>query len=75
MNASFSVHHLHFDFQGTMGIGALWDLTQVAKPGPHKKELSDRKGPGSGSHSSVLIRLPLWEFAGEQELEVTFSHF
>lgn len=46
MNASFSVHHLHFDFQGTMGIGALWDLTQVAKPGPHKKELSDRKGLG-----------------------------
>lgn len=57
-----------------MGIGALRDLRQEAKPGPHKEELSDRR-PGPGSHSSVLIRLPLWEFAGEQELEVTFSHF
>lgn len=55
-----------------MGIGALWNLRQVAKPGPHKEELNDRKG--SGSHSSVLIRIPLWELAGEQELEVTFSY-
>ncbi|KAH0521517.1 Tubulin polymerization-promoting protein [Microtus ochrogaster] len=33
--------------KGTIGIGALRNLRQVAKPGPHKEELNDRRGPGS----------------------------